>query len=126
MLAAAGTHHWLRCRPIGAWGAGSSGGGSTGSSGSGGRAFSAAGGRGEAPPRLSAASQRRHQRAWLACAALSVVFRPSSALFWVLPAALELARQRGCALRALLSDAALIGGGLLGGAALVDRLGYGR
>ena len=66
------------------------------------------------------------QRAWLACAALSVVFRPSSALFWTLPAALQLLQQQGRGLVVLLWDAATVGGGLLAAAALVDRVGYGR
>jgi phosphatidylinositol glycan class B len=67
-----------------------------------------------------------HQRAWLACAALSVVFRPSSALFWTLPAALQLLQQQGRGLLLLLWDAATVGGGLLAAAVLVDRVGYGR
>ncbi|KAL4458160.1 hypothetical protein ABPG75_013025 [Micractinium tetrahymenae] len=121
-LAAAGTYHWLRCRGSRAEAAlGSSHGRPACRSRSGGQRGGS--GRHEEPP---ATAERRHQRAWLACAALSVVFRPSSALFWVLPAALELARQRSWALWVLLGDAALLGGGLLGAAALVDRVGYGR
>lgn len=124
-LAAAGTHHWLLSRPTGALSAQSSHGRATRSSSSR-EKQGEEGGRDIRATRLSAAAQRRHQRAWLACAALSVVFRPSSALLWVLPAALELARQWGGARRALLGDAVLIGGGLLGAAGLVDRVGYGR
>ena len=79
--------------------------------------------RAAAPCRLR---RRHHQLAWVACAALCVVVRPSSALFWALPAGLQLARLRGRALLTLLTDAASVGGGLLGGAALVDRLAYQR
>lgn len=124
-LAAAGTYHWLQCRHTGLPGAQGSHGSVTRTRLSRGKGTNTGLREGPAAQPLGAA-QRRHQRAWLACAALSVVFRPSSALFWVLPSGLELVRQRGRALRGLLSDAVLLGGGLLGCAAIVDRVGYGR
>jgi phosphatidylinositol glycan class B len=68
--------------------------------------------------------KRQHQRAWIACAALSIIVRPSSALFWALPAAVELVGQR-CA-SGLLLDAITLGGGLWGIAAVIDRMAYGR
>ncbi len=104
LCVAAGTYHWLR----------SAGGSSRGST--------TTSGRGKA----NATPQHRHQRAWIACAALGVVFRPASALFWVLPAGLALWRQRGSALVPLLRDAAAVGGGTLAASLLVDRAFYGR
>ncbi|PRW18326.1 GPI mannosyltransferase 3 [Chlorella sorokiniana] len=102
---AAGSYHWLRSSGV-----------VSGSGGSG-RARSS---------KADAAAQRRHQRAWIACAALCVVFRPASALFWVLPAGLALWRQRGRALGLLLLDAISVGGGILAASVLVDRAFYGR
>lgn len=104
LAVAAGTYHWLRCR-----------------------------GRGEATSRKrgrqaagSPAEQRRQQRTWIAWAAASTVVRPSSALFWALPAGAELLRQHGRQRWLLLLDAVGVGGGLLGAAALADRALYGR
>lgn len=113
---AAGAYHWL-CS--GARGGGSREGGSGKAKGG---SSSSKAGRSEA----TSAVQRRHQRTWIACAALSVVFRPASALFWLLPAGLALWRQRGRALGRLLLDAASVGGGLLGASLLLDRAFYGR
>ena len=107
---AAGTYHWL-CS-----------GGASGSGGSGGSSSRARSSRG----RADAAVQRRHQRTWIACAALSVVFRPAAALFWVLPAGLALWRQRGHAFGVLLLDAVCVGGGMLAASFLLDRAFYGR
>ena len=109
LLTTAGVYHWLLCQ--------GRGGASTSSSR-------------QQHSRQQGSPGRRlrhpHQRAWLACAALSVVFRPSSALFWTLPAVLQLLQQQGVGRLLLLWDAATVGGGLLGAAALVDRAGYGR
>ena len=119
LCAAAGAYHWLRS---------GGGGGNSGTSreGGGGRAKSSGSGSKAGRSEAAWAAQRRHQRAWIACAALSVVFRPASALFWLLPAGLALWRQRGPALGPLLLDAAGVGGGLLGAALLLDRAFYGR
>lgn len=111
LCVAAGTYHWL-C---------SSGGGSGGSSG-GSRSSSGRSSRGKA----NYSAQRQHQRAWVACAALCVVFRPASALFWVLPAGLALWQQRSRGLGGLLLDAAAVGGGILAASLAVDRAFYGR
>lgn len=107
LCVAAGTYHWLRSS------------GSPDNSGSGGRSN-------RSRRMAGAAVQRWHQRAWIACAALSVVFRPASALFWVLPAGLALWRKRGRALGLLLLDAASVGGGILAASFLLDRAFYGR
>ena len=106
LAAAAGTYHWLCCQRGGAIAA-------------------------SAAPRRAVKhapgnAARVHQRTWIACAALSVVVRPSSALFWALPAGLELLRQRRSGLRLLLVDACVFAGALLAGALLVDRAAYGR
>lgn len=137
-LTAAGTYHWLLARQLSHTGgtgrASKHGRSSSGTGSSGGSAAqpgrarrAVAGGTAEAAEAEVVAQHRRSQRAWLACAALSVVFRPASALFWVLPAALALAQQQhGRARWQLLGDAAVLGGGLLGGAAVLDRIFYGR
>lgn len=108
LAAAAGAYHWLRSR------------GTPASS------DQTSSRRGRQAAGAAAAQRRRHQRAWIAWAAASTVVRPSSALFWALPAGAELLRQRGRQRGLLLLDAVGVGGGLLGAAALVDRALYGR
>lgn len=110
LLTTAGVYYWLLCQGSGGTSAG------TGASSKLSRQQGSPVG-GLRPP---------HQRAWLACAALAVVFRPSSAMFWTLPAALQLLQQQGRGRVLLLWDAATVGGCLLAAAALVDRVGYGR
>ena len=67
------------------------------------------------------------QQLWLVMAALCVVFRPSSALFWLLPAALELVGQRSAAKRLrLLGHGLAVGGACLALSTLLDRWCYGR
>eukprot|EP00887_Chlorella_sp_A99_P001564 scaffold8.g1564.t1 len=67
------------------------------------------------------------QQRWLLLAALCTVFRPSSALFWLLPAAMELARQGGRgAWGWLVVQGLAAGGACLAAATLLDRWWYGR
>lgn len=67
------------------------------------------------------------ERRWLLLAGLCVVFRPSSALFWLLPASLALAQTRNSAARLVLAVHGLAAGAAcLAVATLLDRVLYGR
>ncbi|GAB4815394.1 hypothetical protein N2152v2_002440 [Parachlorella kessleri] len=73
------------------------------------------------------AQRRWHQRCWLLFAALSVVVRPPSALFWAAVSLHQLTVQQGLGQRlGLVADGVSIGGSCLGLALIADRLGYGR
>ena len=99
-LVAAGVYHWLRARSP----------------------------REGAPSTAArdAARARTSQRAWLLAAAVSCVVRPPSALFWLLPALLELRRRAGRARLRLAVEGCAAACSCLGAAALVDRAAYGR
>lgn len=103
LAAAAGAFHWLAARQL---------------------MHTSASGERQLDRRCQQSPARQHQRLWIACAALSAIVRPSSILFWALPAAMELVRQR-CA-SGLLLDAIMLVGGLWGSAASIDRVAYGR
>ena len=71
-------------------------------------------------------SSAHAQRAWLIAAGLSCVVRPPSALFWALPAALELARQQGQQRLRLVAEGLTAALACMGVATVIDRLWYGR
>lgn len=75
----------------------------------------------------AAAAVHSAQRRWLLMAAVSVVLRPPTALFWLLTALWRLSQQQRSRERAaLVLDAVCIGGLVLGCMVLIDRVGYGR